>query len=181
MDTLMADMECDVSHDDLGMAVAAWLRQRCNFPMAFANFRAAGISELPDAFGMGLNGVSVVVEVKVSRSDFLADKKKPFRVKPEEGMGDFRYYCAPQGVIALDELPNGWGLIVPKRSNLGKFTFKLASGSRPDPWGHGGKFDKNIRAEQQMLGLILRRVALEHDLQKWAGGDVHQRIKDESQ
>ncbi len=35
---------------------------------------------------------------KISRSDFLADANKPFRLKPEEGLGSRRFYMAPAGL-----------------------------------------------------------------------------------
>lgn len=53
---------------------------------------------------------STVVECKASRSDFLADKAKPFRKTPELGMGVFRWYFAPAGLVKPEELPAGWGL-----------------------------------------------------------------------
>jgi hypothetical protein len=66
---------------------------------------------IPDAIDWkGLNR-SVVIECKVSRSDFLADADKPFRLKPEEGFGCERFYMAPSGVIGIDELPADWGLL----------------------------------------------------------------------
>ena len=54
---------------------------------------------------------SVLVECKVSRADFLADAGKPFRIKPEEGMGCQRFYMAPAGMIRAEELPKHWGLL----------------------------------------------------------------------
>lgn len=54
---------------------------------------------------------SVLVESKVSRSDFLCDRDKPFRQKPENGVGCERYYLAPSGLIRVEELPTGWGLL----------------------------------------------------------------------
>lgn len=69
--------------------------------------------EIPDAIGFCLSHWetgATVVEVKVTRSDFLADRKKPHR-QPGAGMGAWRYYMAPEGLIRVDELPAGWGLI----------------------------------------------------------------------
>ncbi len=69
--------------------------------------------EIPDAIGFRasnwLDG-SVMVECKASRADFLADRKKPHR--EGAGMGRWRYYMAPEGVIGQDELPARWGLLV---------------------------------------------------------------------
>lgn len=68
--------------------------------------------EIPDAIGFSLShweSGATVIEVKVSRSDFLADRHKPHR--HAGGMGSWRYFMAPAGLIALDELPADWGLI----------------------------------------------------------------------
>jgi hypothetical protein len=69
--------------------------------------------ERADAWGYrwGWGGGSIVVEVKVSRSDFLADAKKPHRSGEVLGMGTWRYYMCPEGIITLDDLPHGWGLL----------------------------------------------------------------------
>ncbi len=67
--------------------------------------------EMPDAIGWKKACHSVLVECKVSRGDFLADREKPFRQKPELGVGCERYYLAPRGLIRIEELPTGWGLL----------------------------------------------------------------------
>lgn len=66
--------------------------------------------ETPDVFGWNY-WATVLIEVKVSRSDFLADAKKSFRQQPEEGVGAFRYYCSPEGLITEVDLPDKWGLL----------------------------------------------------------------------
>lgn len=53
-----------------------------------------------------------MIECKASRSDFLADRKKKFRVDPALGMGDARLFLAPPGIIRAADLPAGWGLLV---------------------------------------------------------------------
>lgn len=63
-----------------------------------------------DVFGWNY-WATVLIEVKVSRSDFLADAKKSFRQQPEEGVGAFRYYCSPEGLITEVDLPDKWGLL----------------------------------------------------------------------
>jgi hypothetical protein len=67
--------------------------------------------EMPDAIGWKKACHSVLVESKVSRGDFLADRGKPFRLKPESGVGCERYYLAPRALIRVEELPAGWGLL----------------------------------------------------------------------
>lgn len=56
-------------------------------------------------------GISFLIETKISRSDFLADAKKDFRINPENGVGMYRYYACPEGLISVEELPDKWGLI----------------------------------------------------------------------
>lgn len=68
--------------------------------------------ETPDAIGWWCSGYwSILVEVKVSRADFLKDRKKMFRYAQKMGMGRFRYYLTTPGLIQPDELPDRWGLL----------------------------------------------------------------------
>ncbi len=86
-----------------------WLRQyRCGVVLSE---QACVSGEMPDAIGWKKACHSVLVECKVSRGDFLADRDKPFRLKPEAGVGCERYYLAPRGLIRADEVPAGWGLL----------------------------------------------------------------------
>jgi len=90
------------------MAVG-WLRRyRCGVVLSE---QACVSGEMPDAIGWKKACHSVLVESKVSRGDFLADRGKPFRLKPESGVGCERYYLAPRGLIRVEELPAGWGLL----------------------------------------------------------------------
>lgn len=71
-------------------------------------------AENPDIWAT--NGMyTTLVEVKTSRSDFLADKRKYVRSKDAEEkdlqLGNFRYYLCPAGVISVEDLPENWGLL----------------------------------------------------------------------
>jgi hypothetical protein len=66
---------------------------------------------MPDAIGWKRACHSVVIECKLSRADFLADRDKPFRRKPGAGMGCERFYLAPAGLLRPQDLPSGWGLL----------------------------------------------------------------------
>ena len=66
---------------------------------------------MPDAIGWKRACHSVVVECKTSRADFLADQEKPFRQKPELGLGCERFYLTRAGLLQPKELPRGWGLL----------------------------------------------------------------------
>lgn len=68
-------------------------------------------SEKPDVLGFANDTNTVMLEAKISRADFLKDSKKPFRKNPETGMGNFRLYITPVGLITPNELPENWGLI----------------------------------------------------------------------
>ncbi len=98
-----------MTHGECVEAATKWLWSRNDIVLPeFFCFN----SELPDAIGFKMQH-STVVECKISRSDFLADKKKPCRnlEHPEVGMGNLRYYCCPKGMIQPEELPERWGLL----------------------------------------------------------------------
>jgi hypothetical protein len=70
--------------------------------------------ESPDALGFRSGGPwfgTYLVEVKTSRSDFLADRNKKFRLDPTLGVGNWRFYFCPAGLIEPHEVPEMWGLI----------------------------------------------------------------------
>lgn len=111
-------MSEQMNHARLSEIACAWLKRpmgnrgpACQIAMIEVGGLYGG--ERADAWGYrwGCNGGSVLVEVKVSRSDFLADAKKPHRNGEVLGMGTYRYYMCPEGIITLDDLPRGWGLL----------------------------------------------------------------------
>lgn len=94
-------------HAILVEAAVRWLRNQRRCPRVFAEFTTAAPS-IPDAIGW--RGMwSELVEVKVSRSDFFADRKKP-HVAGGRCMGNVRWYLTPPGLVKREELPEGWGL-----------------------------------------------------------------------
>ncbi len=99
-----------MKHAQLVARAADWLRSRYGCGIVLSEQYCA-TGEVPDVIGWKASCQSVLVECKVSRADFLADAGKPFRLKPEEGLGSRRIYMAPAGVIAPTELPKHWGLL----------------------------------------------------------------------
>lgn len=98
-----------MTHAALVRIAVQWLRSyRCGVVLSE---QACVSGEMPDAIGWKRACHSVLVECKVSRSDFLADRVKPFRQQSDEGVGNERFYLAPPGLIRVDELPYGWGLL----------------------------------------------------------------------
>lgn len=106
-------------HKSLCETAVKWLKRApsaggpgCS--VAVSECKSGFDGEIPDAIGFRRTGYeptdgSVLVEVKTSRSDFLADARKPHR--SSGGVGSWRYYLAPHGLIDPDELPTGWGLL----------------------------------------------------------------------
>ena len=107
-----------MTHAELITLAERWLRKSARCPVVLADVRCNVVSEQPDAVGWRNNGLSYVVECKASRADFAVDARKMHRRFPERGMGAFRYYCAPFGLIDIEELPPRWGLLVPRRNGL---------------------------------------------------------------
>jgi hypothetical protein len=73
---------------------------------------------MPDAIGWKRGCHSVLVECKITRADFLADRAKPFRQEPEQGVGSERFYLTPPVLIKTEELPAGWGLLELRRGRI---------------------------------------------------------------
>src|ERR1700690_3489990 len=80
--------------------------------------QACPSGERPHAIGWERACHSVLVGCKVTRSDFLADRAKPFRLKPEQGVGCERFYLVPTGLLRREELPQGWGLLEHNRGGI---------------------------------------------------------------
>lgn len=98
-----------MSHADLVKRAEKWLRTTKGCSVVFVDFTTFS-GEKPDAIGFQ-SGLSILVECKASRSDFCADRHKPWRRIPERGMGSQRYYMAPAGMINASEVPARWGLL----------------------------------------------------------------------
>ena len=128
--------------------------------------------EIPDAIGWRPykhpRCGSIVVEVKVSRADFLADAAKPHRKEPATGMGAYRYFLAPIGLISVEELPAKWGLVeVTPRGHMKVRAGHLLADTRfghsvtEDVWRH----EHNWSAEICTLAMCLNRVGDPQQLQ----------------
>jgi hypothetical protein len=98
-----------MTHAQLVSKAIRWLRSYgCG---VILSEQACLSGEMPDAIGWKRPCLSVLVECKISRADFLADGDKPFRQKSNLGMGCERFYCTPPGLLDSSEIPRGWGLL----------------------------------------------------------------------
>lgn len=145
-----------MTHDELCARAEKWLiNNGCGVTLKdpFKSYTANG--EQPDAIGWR-DGLSIMVECKVSRSDFLADKKKKFRNGEELGMGDWRFYLSPPEIIRPDDLPEGWGLLWAKPKTI----HKVSGVPGNCGWWHNRPFEPCKRSETMMLYSALRRLSL---------------------
>ena len=98
-----------MTHAQLVEKAVQWLRgYRCG---VILSEQACLSGEMPDAIGWKRTCHSVVIECKLSRADFLADRDKPFRQRSKLGLGCERFYLTPPRLLDPKELPSGWGLL----------------------------------------------------------------------
>lgn len=116
----------------------------------------AATAEKPDAIGFTYGG-TILIECKVSRADFFADQAKWFRKKPHEGLGDWRFYLTPRGLIKPEELPEGWGLLEATPHKV----FRIAGVPNRTRWPRSeAPFKSNRAAEHALMFGILRKATL---------------------
>jgi hypothetical protein len=137
-----------MTHAQLVAVAVRWLRSyRCGVVLSE---QACASGEMPDALGWKRACHSVLVECKISRADFLADRAKPFRKKPQAGVGCERFYLVPKGLLREEELPSDWGLL---EVHNRKVEMKKAS-------ARDLRSQTGFRYEMNLLLASLRRVEL---------------------
>lgn len=99
-----------LTHAELVARASRWLRNTKKFTVVLSEIGTDG-TEFPDVIGWSNIGESWLIECKASRSDFLADRKKSFRLRPSTGLGSYRVFATPPGMVRPEELPPRWGLI----------------------------------------------------------------------
>jgi hypothetical protein len=99
-----------MTHAQLVRLAEQWLRRnyRCSIVLSE---QSCASGETPDVIGWKGKCRSMLIECKISRADFLADREKPFRLDATLGMGCERFYLTTPGLIEPDELPDKWGLL----------------------------------------------------------------------
>ena len=146
-----------MTHTDLVNAAYRWVMKNASCGVAFKELVAAITSgEIPDIIGFGSCGRSVMIECKMSRSDFCADRKKFFRIDSSQGMGTYRFYCCPEGLLQKEDMPKNWGLLWVDDNLKAKCVYKPYKGYI----GYFEGFEKNIKAEHELMYSALRRLQL---------------------
>jgi hypothetical protein len=142
-----------MTHAQMVERAVRWLRSyRCGVVLSE---QACVSGEMPDAIGWKQACHSVLVECKISRADFLADREKPFRQKPERGVGSERFYLTPTALIKIEELPTGWGLLEYRRGRIEML----------QPSAKNSRTAVGFRYEMNLLLASLRRVEVRIDPQ----------------
>ncbi|MEZ9709363.1 hypothetical protein AB4254_11845 [Vibrio breoganii] len=158
------------THDELNAIAVKWLKRplsrngaACH--IAVSETKSGWNCEIPDAFGYRAPsealGGSVVVEAKVTRSDFKADQRKAHRSGEVLGLGNHRFYIAPEGLIEPSELPKGWGLIEVNQRGTPKcivgYPSTTNTGQRQAMFDDT-KFTANTEGEFNILVRLLARI-----------------------
>jgi hypothetical protein len=137
-----------MNHAFLVAKAVAWLRRyRCGVVLSE---QACVSGEMPDAIGWKRACHSVLVECKISRADFLADRNKPFRLNPQTGVGSERFYLVPKGLVRVEELPPGWGLLEYRNREV-----EMIKASKKNL-----RTEEGFRCEMNLLLASLRRVEI---------------------
>lgn len=127
------------THGELVTLAETWLwRQGCG--VVFAELSTLATPETPDAIGFRTT-TSILIECKATRADFLADKNKPFRRDPSRGMGDWRFYFTPKGLINKSELPEAGASLKSTRAS------GAPTAAQKDIWTARQLFTDNKTAE----------------------------------
>jgi len=156
-----------LDHSALVLQAEKWLKsQGCGIVIKDPFRATTNSGEQPDAIGWR-DGLSILIECKSSRSDFLADKRKRFRKYPSLGMGDWRFYLCPKGVIISEDLPKGWGLLYATNKQITK-VHNIPSNCN---WYKERPFEGAKKDETRMMYSALRRIALRGHFD-----DIYERI-----
>jgi hypothetical protein len=148
-----------MQHSTLVAMGVRWLSRKCS--VVLYEF-ATPAEENPDVIGWIAGAGSVLIECKLTRSDFLRDAEKTVRKNPRAGMGHRRYYLCPPDVIQVKDLPAKWGLLWCEKGQL-----ELKREARGYP-------ERNLTAEVRFLSSMLRRAQIRigtRPLSEWLRGE----------
>lgn len=116
------------------------------FVQTFALWEVKGKWENPDVITWNSSGKSIVYEIKMSRSDFLADFKKKCRQTDSKKAGWKFYYVCNGNFIKPEEIPDNCGLIYYINKK-----FKVIK-NPPCDWQH---YDEGSNPNRDLQGEII--------------------------
>lgn len=143
-------------HHDLVLFSKKWLLKNTSCSIAFSEIKCIN-SEIADVIGFASGDYSILIESKVSRSDFLRDRLKPFRDPNNScGVGKYRFYSCPTNLIKIHEVQDNWGLIYFNEKGKGELVLNpYCKSLHGNCWSGGFVF--NQEAERNILYSALRR------------------------
>jgi hypothetical protein len=148
-----------MQHSTLVAMGVRWLGRQCS--VVLYEFATAA-DENPDVIGWAPEAGSVLIECKLTRTDFLKDAAKAVRKNPRAGMGHRRYYLCPADLIQVKDLPPKWGLLWFAK---GQVIVKREARGHPE---------RNLTAEIRFLSSMLRRAQIRigsRPLSEWLRGE----------
>jgi len=143
-----------MTHREIVVAVHKWLKKHkrnivvpnCSLVVSeLATANATG--ETPDVMGWNYY-TSVMIEVKTSLADLRRDKIKRFRERGT-GVGEHKYYCLPQSLMA-----NAANIILPEYGLL-----SISEDGKIDIYKMAEKSETNFHTERTMLLSVIRRMS----------------------
>jgi len=143
-----------MTHQELVERAAAYLKGTMRCGVVFTELSTQAI-ETPDAIGFR-SGESILLECKTSRNDFFHDRKKPHRRVPQIGVGKYRFYFVPDGLVKPEEVPERWGLIYVRDHGCRRVHGPRINSDRRHEWAH----EYNEFAERTMMLSALRRIEI---------------------
>jgi hypothetical protein len=147
-------------HKQLVALGERWLKRE-GFSVVASELVTGGTREQADVIGFR-STCSALIEAKASRADFLADARKPHRVAG--GLGVYRFYLCPPGVIEVSDLPERWGLLYAEGRGV-RDVLRPTGNGWPSPgstfsdW-HAFQHEADVDAERGVLFSIARRRSL---------------------
>lgn len=140
-----------MTHSELVTRAAKWMRSTLRCSVVIEEMVAYTFNgETPDAIGWR-GGYSVLVECKISRADFRRDLHKSFRCGAINGMGDWRFYVTPRGLLRAKDCLDGWGIYEVIGKRIVHAHGERFGNAKPPP------FAGCMRSERAILLSALRR------------------------
>ena len=153
----------NMKHCELVEIGYRWLMKTVKCSFAFMELRSYAREE-PDVIGWK-NGDSILVECKTSKEDFWADRRKLFRRVAKEGVGKYRFYLTPEGLLKRANLPENWGWLEAGENGVIE---RIAP--KGNIWTNWPRFEAHLPSEAIMMQSALRRIQNKMDIGEFLKG-----------
>lgn len=100
--TSLSEISEKVTHAELLRRGIRWLTNHEHCGVTLSEIKTTATMEIPDIMGWK-GSTSYMIEVKISRADFHANKQKG-HVRTQCGVGQFRYFLCPARLILESDL-----------------------------------------------------------------------------